>query len=259
MRCKVSSKKSEDGRKKLVAKRKVAKKKSATRKAKPKLSVIEGGDTTKISRNCADAYVPLAEEAANSLEEAIAYYRQGVEAGERRLGERAFEEDVGHFWGILETRPYMRARAGLAQCLWQAGKHDEALAHYRDMLRLNPGDNQGIRYSLLACLMALGHDKEALALYKQYEGDATAAWTYGAALLRFRQKGDVTTSRRALKVALEHNPQVPQFLLGKEKMPVQLPDYIGFGDEDEAVAYVADNLPSWLKTGGALDWLRSNS
>jgi hypothetical protein len=30
-----------------------------------------------------------------------------VAAGERSLGPKAFEEDAGHFWGILETRPYM--------------------------------------------------------------------------------------------------------------------------------------------------------
>jgi hypothetical protein len=28
-----------------------------------------------------------------------------------------FEEGVGHFWGIHETRPYMRARYGLVESL----------------------------------------------------------------------------------------------------------------------------------------------
>jgi len=53
----------------------------------------------------------------------------------------------------------MRARAGLAQCLWELGKHKEAIEHYRDMLRLNPGDNQGIRYILAMCLIELGEIK----------------------------------------------------------------------------------------------------
>ena len=36
------------------------------------------------------------------------------------LGPRGFKQYAGHFWGFLETRPYMRARAGLAGTLLQA-------------------------------------------------------------------------------------------------------------------------------------------
>ena len=80
-----------------------------------------------VSPDCADAYNLLAEETAETLEEAIELYEKGVEAGERALGKKAFKEDVGYFWGLLETRPYMRARAGLAQCLWVAGQGEEAV------------------------------------------------------------------------------------------------------------------------------------
>ena len=95
-----------------------------------------------ISPLCADAYVLLAEE-ARSIEEARDYYAKGVEAGELALGPRGFKQYAGHFWGFLETRPYMRARAGLAGTLLRLGDVDGALAHYRDMLKLNPNDNQG--------------------------------------------------------------------------------------------------------------------
>jgi hypothetical protein len=74
-----------------------------------------------ISPDCADAYVLLAEETA-ALDEALDLYRQGVDAGERALGKDAFETDAGNFWLILETRPYMRARAGVARCLWESGR-----------------------------------------------------------------------------------------------------------------------------------------
>jgi len=83
-----------------------------------------------ISADCADAYNLLAEETATSHEECIDFYRKGVEAGERALGKRAFKEDVGYFWGLVSTRPYMRSRAGLAQNLWEAGQREEAVAHY---------------------------------------------------------------------------------------------------------------------------------
>jgi hypothetical protein len=64
-----------------------------------------------ISADCADAYNFLANEATKSLEEAIELFTKGVEAGKRAIGTNAFEENIGYFWGLLETRPYMRARA----------------------------------------------------------------------------------------------------------------------------------------------------
>ncbi len=114
-----------------------------------------------ISPNCADAYVLLAEEEARfDVATARDLYAQGVAAGERALGKRAFQKYVGYFWGILETRPYMRARAGLAACLWQLGDREGAVSHYRDMLRLNPNDNQGVRYVMATCLVELDHDED---------------------------------------------------------------------------------------------------
>ncbi len=208
-----------------------------------------------ISPDCADAYVILAQEGASSLAEATELYRKAVEAGERALGKRAFKDDVGHFWGLLETRPYMRARAGLAQCLWEAGQRDEAIAHHRDLLRLNPRDNQGIRYVLAACLLDTGRDAELASLLEQHADDAGAAWAFTRALLAFRIGGDSERSRTLLAEARAANPHVPAYLLGRKKMPKRLPDYIGFGDENEAIAYVGDNASGWQKTAGALDWL----
>ena len=94
-------------------------------------------------------------------EEALEFYRKGVQAGEQALGPKGFKEYAGHFWGFLETRPYMRARAGLAATLNLLGEVHSAISHYQDMLRLNPNDNQGIRYVLAECLMESG-DTEAL-------------------------------------------------------------------------------------------------
>jgi tetratricopeptide (TPR) repeat protein len=73
--------------------------------------------------------------------------------GELALGPEGFKEYDGHFWGFLETRPYMRARHGLALALLKLGEEEEAMKHFRAMLKLNPGDNQGIRYLLLGCLL----------------------------------------------------------------------------------------------------------
>jgi len=67
--------------------------------------------------DAADAYMILGNDAKNRgrLKTARQFYEQGVHAGERALGPEAFSEGVGHFWGVLETRPYMRAH-GRTSC-----------------------------------------------------------------------------------------------------------------------------------------------
>ena len=210
-----------------------------------------------VSGDCADAYVLLAQESADSLDQAIELYSMGVEAGERTLEKETFEEDIGHFWGLQETRPYMRARAGLAGCLWEAGRREEAIDHYRDMLRLNPNDNQGIRHVLLPYLIELGRDEDAEKLFKQFKGDCMAVWKYSRALLDFRKKGDVPAARKSLQTALEANALVPAYLLGRKKIPRSMPELYGIGDENEAVICGQMSVSIWKATPGALEWLEA--
>jgi tetratricopeptide (TPR) repeat protein len=208
----------------------------------------------KISADCADAYVLLAEEKAQSLGEALSLYEAGVKAGERALGQKIFEEEAGHFWGMVETRPYMRARLGLAQCLWHLGKQDEAIGHYRELLRLNPNDNQGVRYLLAASLLEMGEIDSLQELLGKYD-EPTAAWLYTKALVAYVKQGDNAETRKLLREAVDNNPHVAPYLLGEKKLPRRLPERIGFGDRDEAVVYAAEFGLGWHQTKGAVDWL----
>ncbi|MDE3089280.1 MAG: hypothetical protein KGJ80_07830 [Chloroflexota bacterium] len=216
-------------------------------------------DALAICADCADAYVLLAEEEADTVQRALTYYEQGVAAGERALGKEFFAENVGQFWGILETRPYMRARHGLADALWRLNRKEDALAHYREMLRLNPDDNQGIRYLLVDLLLQLGRDQEIASLLNQYRDEWSAAWQYTRALLAFREYGASARANKAIADALEENPHVPAYLTGRKRIPNRLPELIGMGDEREAIAYAADHLNHWRQTGGAVEWVQAQS
>ena len=87
---------------------------------------------------------------ARSPDPSNPYQRRLTPEEAKRVRIQGFKQYAGHFWGFLETRPYMRARAGLAGTLLKLGDIDGAVGHYRDMLKLNPNDNQGIRYVLAA-------------------------------------------------------------------------------------------------------------
>lgn len=207
-----------------------------------------------ISADCADAYVLLAE-ASEDIAKARSFYEQGVQAGERALGEEVFREGVGEFWGMLETRPYMRARLGLAEVLWEMDERQEAIAHAKDLLRLNPDDNQGVRYILANWLLAVGDDDALTPLLAQYPDDGSAQWAYTTALHTFRQSGPGRKADKALSAALGTNPFVPLYLLALKPPPDRMPAYYGIGDESEAIVYVFDSVEGWVETEGALDWL----
>lgn len=211
-----------------------------------------------ISSDCADAYVLMAEQ-ASSRQRSLDLYQQGVAAGRRILGE-AFMADavnVGHFWGLIETRPFMRALAGVADTLWGLGRREEALATFRELLRLNPNDNQGIRYLQLSLLLELGRQEEAEVLLEAYATDWSPDWTYTRALLAFRKEGASSQAQQALKQALEVNPHVPAYLTGKKRITDPNPGYTTMGGEDDAMQYASNHLSYWRKTPGAVAWLES--
>jgi hypothetical protein len=51
------------------------------------------------------------------------------------------------------------------------------------------------------------------------------------------------------------NPHVLSHLTGRKPLPNRLPDYVGFGDENEAVAYAAGAAALWASIPGAVAWL----
>jgi hypothetical protein len=124
------------------------------------------------------------------------------------------------------------------------------------MLRLNPGDNQGIRYSLLNLLLTLNRDAEAQKLLKQYEDDGMAEWLYTRALLAFRTGGASAAAETALREAMDSNAHVLVYLTGRKRIPAHLPDYVTWGGEDEAITYASSYLAHWRRTPGAIDWLQ---
>jgi tetratricopeptide (TPR) repeat protein len=209
-----------------------------------------------ISPDCADAHVLLAEH-AHSRKEALEEYEKAVAAGERALGPEAFQEGVGHFWGILETRPYMRARLGLAESLWTVGRREEAVGHLQEMLRLNPNDNQGVRYTLAAWLLLMDRHDDLGRLLEKFPDEGSAIWAYTRALLAFRRQGDTPEARTLLQEARKSNKHVPAFLVGEKPLPAEPLDYYSPGDRSEAVMYARMFMGGWKETPGAVAWLRA--
>lgn len=209
----------------------------------------------KLHPDCADAYVLLAQIDAQDIVEMRDLYQKGMEAGERTLGEDFFRANEGHFWLMTETRPYMRARMGLAELQWALGYRDEAIAHAQAILRLNPGDNQGGRYFLAHWLLQERRFEELEALFEEYEDDGSPDMAYTRVLYAFFKEGDTPSSRKMLREARRWNKHVPDFLLLRRE-PQQRPgNYLTMGGEDEAVNYLMVGRHDWEMFPGALEWL----
>jgi tetratricopeptide (TPR) repeat protein len=211
-----------------------------------------------LSPDCADAYVLLAENSADPAA-VLDLYAQGVAAGERALGPAILGNEAVPFWGDVRTRPYMRARYGLARCLDDLGRHDEAMAHYRELLRLNPNDNQGARYAYLNTLLATGHDDEAGDLLRRFGDEPTALWQYGWALWAFRREGDCPASRQRLRAAFRANRHVPEYLTGAGEWAGPTPNSYTVGSREEALVVIDELEAAWNGTSGALEWVRAHA
>jgi tetratricopeptide (TPR) repeat protein len=211
-----------------------------------------------IDPDCADAWVLLAE-GERDVDRARELYERAVAAAERVLGPGAFEDLAGHFWGHVETRPYMRARLGLANVLDMLGETVAAREHLDALLALNPNDNQGVRDLLLPLLFEQGDDERAAALLAQYKDDATAIWRYGHALSCFRRQGDSEEARGALRAAVEANQAAARWLVDPERVTATSDEGYRLGSDEEAAYVVEQLVDAWDETPGALAWLAAHA
>lgn len=188
--------------------------------------------------------------------EGLTVARQIVEIAKKKLGKKTFEEDKGHFWGLLETRPYMRARSVLALRLMAMGRWDEAIKEHEGMLELCPNDNLGIRYPLLALYLQESRLKDAAKLLETYKEERpySSQMLWGYVLERFLAD-DLTGAAASLKPARKLNGFFEAYLKGHRKLPKESPGYYSPGSREEAQIGTAIFKPAWDAHPEAIEWL----
>ena len=106
----------------------------------------------------------------------------------------------------------MRARQGLALALLELGEEEAAMEHFRAMLKLNPGDNQGIRYLLLGSLLRRDDIPALETLLADYADEWSAYWLYTRALVAYRKgQGSVPATLKLLRDADPRTSTFPPF------------------------------------------------
>lgn len=211
--------------------------------------------TAKLDRNCIDAMLILSQLGSENEEDLIENLSRTVDRAQKTLGEKFFRQNKGYFWGLLETRPYMRAHAELAGVLYNSGDVVQAIQHWQRLLELNPNDNQGLRYPLLGACLELGNLGAAEQLFAQYEREQSAVFAW-ARLLWELLSDNQTGAKKTLNAAREINPHVEPLLVGRKRLPKQLPDYYSPGEPSEAYMCYDSIGVAWKKNPSAVDWLK---
>jgi tetratricopeptide (TPR) repeat protein len=204
--------------------------------------------------DCVDALVVLGGIESDSPRKMIEALQKAVAAGERSLGAHFIQENKGHFWGLIETRPYMRALEQLAALSRAEGLNLDAIKQYEKILALNPNDNQGVRDPLLGLYLATDNLQGARKLLKDYQEDSMANFAWGRVLERFLS-ADLPGAAAALKIARKGNRFVELYLSGQKGLPKQLPEMYSMGSDEEAVILLDNMSFAWAEHKEAVFWL----
>lgn len=167
--------------------------------------------------------------------------------------EGLFEEDnIGHFWGMIETRPYMRARNSKLQELMILGRYKEAVKESEELLKLCENDNMGVRSLLMGLYCYFEEFDKCEKLHEQYKEDRTISMLFPMAIMYYK-KGDYRKAEKMLNEIDEKNPFIVDYCIGEVENEIdEDPEYYSLGSQEEAYItfkenfYLIASLPSFI-------------
>ena len=103
--------------------------------------------------------------------EMVGKYQKLIEYGKTVMDKKGYmnEDSIGDYWGISETRPFIRLYSSYLDLLVNCGMMRMATTVGEEIIRYNTNDNLGIRYILIHVYAYLEDEKSMLALYKKYD------------------------------------------------------------------------------------------
>lgn len=87
-----------------------------------------------------------------------------------------FRNEMGNFWLIDETRPYMQLLKLRLVCLRACGMKTIALKEALEMLRLNKDDTQGLRFAVMVLAASLEDERTANKVARKYKTQQKSAF-----------------------------------------------------------------------------------
>lgn len=192
------------------------------------------------SSECFDAILFQCDLEKNGIKR-MKMLNEGLEIEKNRLVKEKYfdKENIGDFYGMFETRPYIRGLIIKAEYLLEEGKLRQAESICREILRLNKNDNLGARYLLMAILATLEEEKDMLKLYKKYpEEDLEMLFPLFALYYKI---GNDRKAKEYLNRVNKCNSNFVKLFDGTlEKNDKVEPGYYSLGDSSEIFMYLSN-------------------
>ena len=176
-----------------------------------------------------DAQTAVAVNSASTVEATVEKLKAVYVSATAQMKDQGFldDENIGHFWLITETRPYMRLLDTYANTLYNCGKMKLAAKILEEMIRLCESDNLGARYTLMHIYCHLEDEKSAQDLAKKFPDDDSVQMLLPLSMLYYRLD-DLKKAASYLRKIRSTNEDTVDFFTGI--INGNLDDFI---DEDE--------------------------
>lgn len=147
-------------------------------------------------------------------------------------------ERKGSFYGIWETRPYIRLRYRIFSEFIERRQLRLAMKEGEEILIYNENDNTGSRYALLAIYCLLEEFDKADDLLRRYPEESVPMLLYEA-VLNYR-RNDRRKMRRNLRKIRERVPEVGRIAEVIEELSVMDDCYLMANSLQEVYYYLSD-------------------
>ncbi len=178
----------------------------------------------------------------------------GLEHEKDRLEDEEYfkKDNIGHFYGIFETRPYIKGLFIKAELLIMDGKIKQSRDICKEILRLNENDNIGARYLLMAIYAYLEEEKDMLKIFNKYR-EENLEMLFPLFVLYYKQGND-DKAKEYLDRINKANSHFIKFFKGTIKEDKDIPEgYYSKGDSSEVLMYFR-NYAFLIETLCTLDY-----
>lgn len=173
---------------------------------------------------------------------------------EEKLRKEGYFNDEGHFWLIVETRPYMRGLTLKREILESLCRTTEAIEVSEKILKLCRNDNLGTRYHLISYYAMMENLKKALSLHKKYGNEKSLGFYLPIAICYFRL-GKYDECRETIREMTTVNKYAVKMLKKKNILDSSSEDFFSPGKESEVLMAVDCNRDLLYATLPFFDFL----
>lgn len=163
------------------------------------------------------------------------------------------------WWGASHTRPFMRAKYLLAKTYEIGGYIDDAIDGYKEIIQMNPSDNQGARTDLMKLLYSIRDTKEIISLTQKFPDEPDPYFAFSAVYASFMKHGKSAKTEKKIIHSIQANYYIASAIAKID--PVPFAEHFDLPEDDDSILCddfeeVGDDILSLFKNAELLKYYR---